>query len=223
MPHPLREPSLESETNKHMKALITKSFQSKIEAFTEALTGARSNLLRAGQLLVEMLEENEDTFELLVTQKVASLPMLESLERVGRGQLDPLLLTDTSPAAQRAISQAIPPKDQKRLLTGLIPVAIQDNGGIRIEQRRMDELNTWQAAQAIGDGKIRTAEEQIDVVRERIEARAARSLRYEIRGDRVIFHEESSYTWKELEEIAAKIKPQARDIEAEIKRKQIEK
>ncbi len=207
-----------------MRNVITRTFQSKIDAFAESLSGARSNLLRAGQLLVEMLDENENTFELLISQKLANLPMLETLERVGRGQLDPALLTDVSYAAQRAISQALPAKDQKRILTGYIPVAVKDNGGgFRIEQKRAGDLTAREAVVAIGDGTIRQPDAQIELQKQKDMDRQARSYRYEIRNDRIIFHQEASFTWAELTELAEKIKPKAVDIQASIQQRRIAK
>ena len=203
--------------------IITKTFQSKITAFRDALSGARSNLLDAGKILVEMLDENENTFELLVSQKIATLPMLESLERVGRGQLDPALLTDVSPMAQRAVSQALPIKEQKQILTGYVAIAVKDNGGFRVEQKRASETTAHEAARAVGEGRIRTPDEQIEIIKQQQANRQARSYRYEIRGDRVIFHEECSFTWKELVELADKIKPKAEDIEFSMKKSQIAK
>lgn len=172
-------------------------------------------------MLVEMLAENEDTFEILIAQKVCTLPMLESLERVGRHQLDPALLTNTSPAAQRAITQCLPPKEQKQVLTGYVPLVVRDNGGFKVEQVRGDEMNAHQASQAIRRGRILPESEQIEVIKEQLASKAARSLRYELRGDRIVFHEESSFTWAELVELAEKIKPKATDIESSIKRNQI--
>lgn len=204
-----------------MNKQLTNTLQSKIESFRDALSGARQNLITAGKLLVEMLDENEDAFEILVAQKVATLPMLESLERVGRGQLDPALLTDVSPAAQRAIAKALPPQAQKQLLTGFVPVAVQDNGGFKVEQMRMADLSQHQAARVIGDGVIRTVEAQCEIIKEQLATRAAHSLRYELRDGRIIFHEDTVFTWRELIELADKIKPRASDIEADIKRSQV--
>lgn len=194
----------------------------KAAAFKDALSGARANLKQAGELLVEMLDENEDTMEILLREnRGLSIAFLESLERVGRGLLDPLLLTDTAPAAQRAISQALPPQAQKELLTKNVPVVVGSNGETHVEHKPMRELNTREAARVIGDGKIRTPEEQLRVLQEQAAARVAKSVRYEIRGDRVLFHEGAMFTWVQLEEIIEKIRPKPVDIEAEIKRRQV--
>src|SRR5512146_752330 len=112
-----------------MKAL-TKTYQAKVEQFRNALSSAKQDLIAAGKLLVEMVEENEETFEILVGQCRVTLPFLEALERIGRGKLDPLFLTDPSPAAQRAVTVALPIKEQTRLKTG-VAVAIRSNGGIK--------------------------------------------------------------------------------------------
>lgn len=200
---------------------LTKPFQSKIESFGAALADIKNGIERAGKLVVEMLEENESTFEILCGQYRVSLPFLEALERVGRGQLDPRLLQDGSDTAWRAISQALPIEQQRKLIDAAIPVAVRDNGGVRIENKRLPEITAREASIVIGDGKIRTADEQIELLKQKAATQAAKSLRYEIRGDRVRFHDGAEFDWSGLMEIANKIQPKAEDIEAQMKRNQI--
>lgn len=201
---------------------LSRTFNTNLEALQAALTQARDGLKTAGDLIIKMLEENEDAFEIILARcKGLTVRMLESLERIGRGTLEPLLLADPSPAAQRAIAQDLPMPEQKKLVNGFIPVAIRDGGGVKIEQRKLSELNLVEACRVIGDGKIRSADEQIQILKQEAENRAARQLRYEIREGEIIFHAETRYSWRELQELADKIKPQAKDIEAEVKRRQI--
>lgn len=203
--------------------ILTKSFESKIEQFQSALGGVRFSIKQAGEILVSMLEENENTFEVLVGRRLASLPFLEALEKVGRGALDARLLEDTGSIAWRAISQCLPMRDQEQLLSGTIPVAMIDNGGIRIEHKRLEEITNNEATRVIGDGKIRTADEQIVIIKEQSARRAVRELRYEIFGNRIRFRHGAEFTFAELEILIERNAPKAEEIEESLKLNQITK
>lgn len=204
-----------------MKA-IAKSYQSKLEAFNLALNGAKQNLLDAGRILCEMLDEDSDTFEhILESNRGVTLRFLESLERIGRGQLEPLLLTDPSPAAQRAVAQALPMEDQKQLTSGFVPVAVKDNGGVKVVQKQMSEITAQEAARVIGSGTIRTADEQIEMLKQADAAQAASKMRYAIKGDKIHFYTGADFTYSELLTLLTKIEPKAEDIEAAIAANQI--
>ena len=201
---------------------LTKTFESKIDQFQAALNATADGLVTAGKLLVEMIEENENTFEIILTRiKTASLPFLEALERVGRGQLRPELLLNPAPAAQRTVQFALPIKVQDKIATGYLETVVKDGDGFLIKHKKMDELTAHESARVIGTDGIRTVEQQKAIIKEQIENRAAREMRFEIRNDRVVFHTEHAWTWSELEEIADKIKPKAVDIEKEIKKNQV--
>jgi len=201
----------------------TKTYESKFIAFTEAVTQLGQSAKRAGQLLCEMLDENPDTFEYILKKcPHATLPWLESLEAIGRGRLDERLLLDPSPAAQRAVSQALPIKEQTRLLEMPIQVAVRDNGGVRIENKRMQDIRAYEAPRVIRDGKILSAEEQTALIKDEISHRAARDVRYIIEGDAVEFLARCRFKLSELEEILSKLKETATlALEGEMKKGQI--
>lgn len=208
-----------------MKAL-TKSYTSKIEQLRTALGGIKQDLITAGKLLVEMIEENEDTFEILVGQGVASLRTLEALERIGRGKLDPLLLTDPSPIAHRAISQALPMAQQRQIQSQTIAVAY-DNGdsGYAIKHKRKDEITLAESYRIIGDGRIRTADEQIEILKASKARVLSRNAAYVIDQERgcVRLLEDREFTYEQLCELAEKIKPRAEDIAKSMVKRQITK
>jgi len=202
-----------------MKA-ITKTYQAKIEAFNDALNGARVNLLDAGKILCEMLDENEDTFEILLREiRGVRLSMLEALERVGRGELEPLLLTDISYAAQRAVSNYLPKEDQKKLVSGTVKVVVENDNNYEVVEKRLDEMHVRDAKLAIGPGALRTPEEQIEILEE--QKKLEKKVRYRILGDKIRFYATTELTWSELTDICMKLKPKAGDIESAIKKGQI--
>jgi hypothetical protein len=202
---------------------LSKSYVSKIESLKEALSSVKQDIITAGKILVELLEENDNTFEILVSQRVAALQTLEALERVGRGKLDPLLLTDPSPIAQRAISQCIPMAQQRQLQTGTVEVVVESNGGIAIENKRKEEITFTESQRVIGDGKIRSTAEQTQIVMQQKSNRAKRELRYEISSDKIHFFHDSEFTYSELVQLCDKIKPKASDIAASLAKNQIVK
>jgi hypothetical protein len=201
---------------------IDKHIKTQIQAFQDALQSARDGLKRAGDILCEIVDQEPNAYEMILASVPGiTLHSLETLERIGRGKLEPRLITDPSPAAERAIRKAIPMEDQQRLLDRPIDTVTRDNGGFRIEQKRIGEMTQREAHLLIGDDGIRTADEQKQILIAEARRKAESDLRYEIRGDRVTFHGDITLTWSELLEIAEKVKPKAEDIEATIKRRQI--
>ena len=201
---------------------LTKHIETKINEFKSALSGAAEGVLLAGKILCDIVDAEPDAYEIMLTEcKGVTLPFLEALERVGRGKLLPELLLNPAPACQRAIGESLNIKEQNRLLTGTIPTVIRENGGVRTVNKRLEELSAHEAVRVVGDGKIRTPEEQIEVLKTQEAQKAARELRYEIRGSRVIFHSTHAWEWSELIDISEKIKPKAADLEKAIRANQL--
>ena len=210
-----------------MKNQITKSLASKIEAIRLALNGVKEDLITAGKLVVEMLEENEDAFEILLRERIARLSMLEALEQIGRGKLDPMLLADPSYIAQRAVRQGIPMGQQRQIQNEHIAVAaISDDGeGIEIKHKTKDEISLAESIRVIRDGKIATPEEQVAVLKEQQARATLRRMTYRVdpANHTVTFMRDTEWNYSQLAEIVEKIKPDARDIEATIIKRQIAK
>lgn len=202
----------------------TKPFEKSLDAFKKAIQNIGENATDAGRAIVAMLDERADAFEIILSKcEWVTLPFLEALERVGRGMLDPFFLLDQSPVSGRVISEGLTVKDQKTIKSGYLPVAIKVDGGVKVENMKMEEINFTQAQLVIGEGRIRSANEQIEILKSREAARAARSLRYEILGNKVHFYADSDFTWEQLESIVEQIKPKAIDIESSVKERQIKK
>jgi hypothetical protein len=201
---------------------IQKHIQKQIEAFQNALQSARDGLRDAGRILCEILDAEPNAFEMILASVPGiTLNSLETLERIGRGRLEPRLITDPSPAAERAIRKAIPIDQQKRLLEMPQEVVARDNGGFRVKQKRIDEMTYKDAHILIGDDGIRDVDAQKAILLDENRRKAESSLRYEIRGDKVTFHADVTLTWSELLELAEKVKPDPKDIEESIKRRQV--
>jgi hypothetical protein len=163
-----------------------------------------------------MLAENENTKELVAREFKLDSRFLDALERIGLGQLEPKLLLESGPAARRAVQFCMPIAQQRQILDGYITVVTPDNGhgGTRVIQKRLDEITAIEAPRVISEeGKVRTPDEQSQVLIQQAQRKAARSLRYEIEGDKITFHARTTLTWSELQELADKIKPSAKDLQ----------
>lgn len=203
---------------------LTKSIETKMERFLQAIIGSEEQLVVAGKILVEMIDENPETdicAELLSRNRNLTSAILESLENVGRGRLKAKFLLDPSPAAQRAIAQALPIEEQAKLTDGYIPVAREREGKIIVQQCAMSELSPPEARRAIADGKVRTAAEQVQQIKLEYAGRYNRNQRYETDKNMVRFFSHQWWTWAELQDICTKIAPKASEIGASIKANQL--
>lgn len=200
---------------------ITKTYKNNLSRLISKLDGIGTGLLEAGQIICEMLKEDDQVFEKIIKDCPSmTFAFLETLERIGLGKLDWRIVADPSPLAHRAMAQALPMSQQVKLLEKPIAVAVRDNGDIRIVQKRIHECNQVEATRIVGEGKIRTPEEQTHILREQIAHESQRDSRYVIDGDRIHFFK-TQWTWSELSEILERFKPSADDIEASVKKNQI--
>lgn len=214
-----REP-LSSSANHIMK--LTKSYESKITQFLDALNRARDGIAEAGRILVELVESNENTYEIIMKRcPGVTLEFLETLERVGHGRLDHRLLCNPSWAAMRATRTALPIEAQKQLVDGYVQVAVKNNGGVVVKPKRMDELTRHEASRLIADDHLRTPDEQIKIMRDREVVKAATSMRYMILDGKVTFLERVTLTWAELTELANKIAPKASELQGAMMSNQV--
>jgi hypothetical protein len=204
--------------------VLSVAYTSRMTAFKAALDGAKNDLKTAGEILVELVKENENTFEIIVRECPGiTEPFLQALYRIGRGQLDPLLLQDPSPAAQRAVRLNLPIAEQRKLTTAKIEVARpgKNGGGDTVVKKSLDELTQKEVSRVIGEKGIRTVKEQVAIIKNEQAAKKVTAARYEIFNNRIIFHEGATFDYFQLMDLASKIAPKAQDIEASVKQKQI--
>lgn len=209
-----------------MKLTIT--LRNKLEQFNAALTSARDGLKRAGEILVEMLEEDPDVFDLILQQNPSlDLGLLISLERVGRGQDDYRLLIARGEAARRALSYGLPIAQQKALIELPIPVAVKNGDGeIKTVQKRMDELTRDETIRVIAPEGLRSPEEQAELIEQAEDAREEQKLKWAVHGTSITFHGNVTLGWRDLEKLLEQIRPKINassvsEIKAEIERRQV--
>lgn len=177
---------------------ITKPFEEKLEAWFELFCASADSLLKCGEGLVVLIEENPQTPELLLARYPRlHVDTLEMLEQIGRKELLPELLLDTSHAARRLGGYAM---DMQRELYGKsveVPFRKQD-GEIGFRVKPLDKLSPAEIPLTLGDaGPLSTDEKKTALVaREREQRR--REKRYEVNGDRIRFIGEPEFTISEL-------------------------
>lgn len=159
-------------------------------------------LLKTGRGLVELIDENPDTPELLL-RKYPQLDheTLEMFERVGRGKLLPELVLDHSPGARRVARLALPIKTQEHLYSKLIDVPKrQKDGCVTFVPKPLHKLTTVEASITIGETGDRTEIEKEAALAERERTIKQRELRYETLdgGKSIRFLDESKYDILEL-------------------------
>jgi len=196
--------------------------EKQIAALKEALVGARTQLVQAGKIVAALVDSEPEAYEMIL-KKIPSLTLsgLETLERIGRGKLDERLVTDASPAAERAMRMALPIEEQRTLIDRPVAVVEMVNGHVNVQQKRLPELTGRDAKLLIGETGLRSVAEQTAL----LEAQATRDeklrQRYHVESGVVVFHANVRMTWAEMMEVAKQIEPKAADIESSIKRRQI--
>lgn len=114
---------------------------------------------QAGVHLVEMIDKDPDfPKRIRVAHPEISEDIILVFERIGRNQLNPLLLADGSPGA-KALAE-LPFSEQEKWAKELIPVSVQRNGKRRTEMLRISELTSAQTKQCFWENKLLTVKEQ---------------------------------------------------------------
>lgn len=204
---------------------ITKAFETKLtEWFEQLFCGTAESVLKCGQGLVALIEENQNTPELLLKRyPKLKASMLTMLEQVGRKELLPELLLDGSVGAKRLGD--LPYKVQAEVYTKSVPVLkAVERGGFEVRHKTVGELTPAEATQVIAGDRLLNVAEQQQVIRVRAEAREQRKLRYVADANGVQFQNDPYFTWAELEAVIAKHRPAAlKDLSANLVANQIKR
>jgi hypothetical protein len=131
----------------------------KIGQFIEAYQQGVDAWVKAGEILVEMVEEDFKVFEKIVEKCPAiNVGALYMFEQMGRKTLHPRLLLSDSPGYQKLA--ALPLSLQERYLDEPLPLVVETDNGTDILLVKTREMTTGQARQVFGNGRIRTEGEQ---------------------------------------------------------------
>ena len=134
--------------------------------------------------------------------------MLESMRKVGRGELYSGLLFDSSFAARKLLS--LPPSQQRSAYNEPIEVVKHVDGKNIIEEKRLQTLSRAEANQVFDDenGRIRSSSEQLKYLKPEI-IPARRAQQWDIIGDHVVVNARTEFNLSQILQIAELMKAAA--------------
>jgi hypothetical protein len=182
--------------------------QAKIEDFIRFFKRGTSALVKAGELLVEMVDEDPHVYDYII-QKCPNISaaILSKFEQMGRKNLHPDLLFTNAPGYSKL--QRLPFSMQERYIEESVPVIIHTEEGTDVLLVKAKDMTKEQAAQVFAPGRIRTeGEQKAWLMQQRsIAARPANKETegaWKIRANKLIVGQ-VEFTSKELAAILAQI------------------
>jgi hypothetical protein len=198
------------------------NFQLKLDRFLMLIRSGLDNLAEAGRLLVQMVEDNPDTFEMILKQcPTLKEPNLWSLYYVGQGRPVSYLLSE-SPGVRRL--RSLPPEVQVKI-PSRIPVVEQTPGGsFKVVSKAIEELTLNEATRVLTFKGVETPATQQEALLAEQSRPIGKRLRYREDDKGVTFYERVHMTWAELEGLVARGKSRmlsAASIKAAIQKGQV--
>ena len=183
-----------------MKATITQQ-QDKIATFIEHFRRGVEEWISAGEILVEMVEEDPYVYDYIIQQcPQLNAGILGRFEQMGRKTLHPQLLLTASPGFAKL--QKLPFSLQERYIEEPVPVIVHTEQGTDVLLVKAKDMTKEQANQVFATGRIRTEGEQKAFLVQQESRRAADKKEavdrpWRIRGHKAIING-VEFTRKEL-------------------------
>ena len=145
---------------KSLAALGSAVLDSQIDKFTLLVRQGIDAWRNAGKLLVEMSKSDPSAMARIRERSGLSDAMIQTFARIGRNEIWPSLLADSSMGAQKLL--ACHYEDQKKYASEPIEVAYEWRGGnIKTVKRKVNELSRAECAIVFSDkGTVHTLEQQ---------------------------------------------------------------
>lgn len=145
---------------KSLAALGEAVLDSQIDKFALLVRQGIDTWRTAGKLLIEMTEKNPSAVAQIKERSGFSDAMIQTFARIGRNEIWPSLLADSSLGAQKLL--ACHYEDQKKYASEPIEVAYEWHGGnIKTVKRKVSELSRQECAIVFSlDGRINNLEQQ---------------------------------------------------------------
>lgn len=180
----------------------------KISQFLELYQQGTDCFVRAGEIIVELIDADPHCFSYILEKCPLLTPaILQTFERIGRGQILPSLAMDNSFGGVRLKMCAL--SVQRRFETEPIPLLVRKpDGETDVMLFRYKDLTRTQAFQAIVDGRVATIDEQLARM---IHVESKKALPpvpacpWKIEGDHVEFVQGACCTAGELATILAQL------------------
>lgn len=190
---------------------LTKPFEAKLNQWFDLFCNVSENLLRCGELLAEMIDENPETPEILL-KKYPNLKweMLEMLEQIGRKRLMPELLLDTSPGARRLANMSYEMQQALYLKPITIPVR-QPDGEVFFKTKSIDKMSPAELPLVLGPKGELTNDEKKAALIEKEREKKRREMRYEVDGNTIKFIGECEFEINSLIAILQRIADKNKD------------
>jgi hypothetical protein len=184
------------------------SQQAKIETFIQHFRRGVEEWIAAGEILVEMVEEDPYVYDYIINQcPTLNAGILGRFEQMGRKTLHPQLLLTASPGFAKL--QKLPFSMQERYIDEPVPMIVHTEAGTDVLLVKAKDMTKEQAAQVFAPGRVRTEGEQKAWL---VQQRSEKAIRNEetvktpwkIRGHKVIING-VEFTRKEIAGILAQM------------------
>lgn len=191
-----------------MKTQMTiRQAQGRIAELQQAIFTGVEAWKKAGQLLVEIIENDGLALADIAEQADLPIDVLSQLEKIGRNQLVPQLLLAEYPAARKL--ERLPMSEQERLMLEPVEVMVMKDGAPDTLCVPVRHLSGTQVRQVFATNHVRSLSEQrqwIESQRPQAGEPVKMAVPYTLtRKGSVIFNQGCEMTAKELLRIAAQL------------------
>lgn len=142
--------------------------QSDVRRFTDLVDEGVDAWTKAGKLLVQIVEKNQNAYAIILKEcPKLSISLLLTFERIGRNELHPRLVLDSSIGAKNLLS--LPYALQAKYYKEPLPVVVSlDRAGKPVVQNKpYHQLNKDEAKRVFSFGILRSVEEQASLLSSR--------------------------------------------------------
>ena len=190
-----------------MTATLT-SQKKQIEKFIELFQTGVNAWIKAGEMLVEMVEDDPHVYDYIIQRcPTLNAGILGRFEQMGRKTLHPQLLLSASPGFDKL--RKLPFSMQERYIKEPVPIIVHTDQGTDVLLVEAKNMTKEQANQVFAPGRIRTEGEQKAWLMQQ-RSLAAKPVGgnvspWTIRGGRVVFQQGASLSAGELATIITQL------------------
>lgn len=164
-PKLVKAPGFSSVTVKSFGDLAAAFQDSEIDAFALNIRQGIDHWRTAGKLLVAMTEKHPEAMTRIRQKTGLSDSVLQTFARIGRNEIWPPLLVDSSMGARRLLECHY--DDQKKYAEEPIEIAISwSKDGVKTKKKKISELSRSEIAIVFSEGSINTIDQQAWRLRE---------------------------------------------------------
>lgn len=158
-----------------MKTTLTTQ-EKDIQSFLELFKQGYDAWVKAGELLVKMIDQNPSVIDDIIDRYPdMNAGILRQFEKMGRKQLHPLLLIESTPGETRLAR--LPYSEQLKYLEKPVEIVVETDDGPDLMQIQTKHLTRAQAEQVFAKDHVRTAAEQRAWIMSRREAQVTDAWR----------------------------------------------